>query len=1377
MIRAVLPYLSRIFNDVEQSKSPEESREEILRNEYNALYPEKPLSEEDNVIDPERESEIFWKPAIDQIRRKAKGFASGIAGTVEGLGQGLISAGKTKNIGYLAPVLLIKVDGKTVSEHIGKAIADHGELMTNFYYVEEPDFTDMVAQGFGSMSTFLIPGIGIARGVNAAVAFPRIAAWLGVTASSVLEATVEGGSVYKQALENGLPEVNAADLASSVFWTNLPLLEVSNRLGIFGDIGPKVTQVIISSMMEGAQEFTQSMITNIALNDPVLQGAGQSFAIGAIVGGGTKIGVQATKALNELGDGADLMERIKSVRSAGEVLRSKKGSTINPIPEENNEGDIVRDEQGNPIEINPEEIEQNDTTTQEVPEQGQTGETEPISPQGEEGLDIGTDESADEIKFNESKTEEQKLLTFEPLLKGEGFIGLSKKQSREILKMVENLPENVSAREALKIFKSVEDKLGKSVSVSKLKNIIREQTGQNQQSKVLLKYLKEKYSTEIKAGVLENEIEKKLSGPLKATKVKKIIKENTGQVKDQGGQVSERQALRRSLRRQATAALQASRSTTKELTDVKKSIAGMIKESLPIKERGRYLTMIASAKNGRDVVKAVMRIDRDVDTFNKKETIKDIKKMFKDVKKSKNIAIDYVEKIKDLVSDVDFVKRSESALSSIKETQEYINNQISLGNNIDLPQRILNKLSILTKRPIDQVNQQDLDDLRQDIENLIEVGKMKLKTRKEIDSLRKQNDLKALATSTKAINSKTPGKVLPGEDKALFDDLMAKYEKAREFAVQHGINIAPVDVNFDILDGNQEYTGENFRIFKKRMDLLFGEFLRLKDEIQNDIKQLAHDLGLGNKDFELIGIHAAREQEGGVDKLLHTGYTQKQIDSVKLNDKQQKLYNAMREKYDELRPKIEDIMKRVYNQPLTKVKKYSPFMTDYEAMSGQEVRSMFGDDVQEIGQKNRKNVEKGFTKTRTLGKQKIKVNAMDIFLRHTENAAYLVTMGEDIKYLGELAKTEEYGKLAGNVGQKMVLDWIDLMARKGSSGENRVRIIDNLRNNVGAATLGLKLSSALIQPTALMDGAGLIGQHAFKGFSDVVSQKGVREFVLNNFPEIKHRIGDDRAFSDYDDFDGLSQIRKIGYTPLKIMDGLTAAGVGFGAYKQYLQENNIPLDLNNPNAEGIAYAQLIVRRTQSSPFFKDTAAIFNRGDAGLTGNLSLNRAILQFQSFMFNRWSLIRHDLIRLGVQEKDYKKALNIAFFLMMANFAETGLRHLSKEFVDLIATGRFDMEQYDETAGKDFAINAIQTVPYLGQALSVMEYSSNPVPTVNAVQTAIDAYDALKKSKKKATIDKNRLRVLATIGTIAGVPGSVQADQVIKMKAKKRKMKMPKS
>ncbi|MCJ7497777.1 MAG: hypothetical protein MUO78_06555, partial [candidate division Zixibacteria bacterium] len=730
----------------------------------------------------------------------------------------------------------------------------------------------------------------------------------------------------------------------------------------------------------------------------------------------------------------------------------------------------------------------------------------------------------------------------------------------------------------------------------------------------------------------------------------------------------------------------------------------------------------------------------------------------------RTVDIVYRQAIDEIKATIDPSLRSKKTLKEREGLQEFLKRNPEKAK--DIPIKLIEALG---KKPLNSYTIEELEQIAGEIERLKDLGGLRRKLEVKQYEKGKQKDLEAIKAGSVPINDRTMFKTEKiGQKLSLKTRTKNKLSRMLNTAAQKWRSVAtPMDVMFDMLDGTKNYLGANYRIFKKALDTRWSNYLDTRDEHSLDVIKLSISLGLKEGNFERIGVHAALQQEGGRQKLIDTGYTEEQIDDVKLNPEEMKLYELMREKLDDLTPEIEDVMHNVYNQPLQTVANYFSFMTDFESMTDYEIRDIYGDKTIEFSSALKKNVGQGFTITRKGGKQKIKINAMEIFLQHTDNASYLIEMGEEIKRLAEIAATEDYRKAVGDVGQEEVRSWLDLMARKGRTQRNKtIPILDIFRKHTGAAVIGFKLSSALVNATPLLDGAGLIGRYAFQGASDIATSRQWRAFLSKNFPEVRDRMGGDIELLDFGS-STLEKTEKMGFWALQKIDGLAASSIAAGSYQKYIDEHGLKLDFENPNPEAINYAQRIMRRSQSSAFFKDLPSAFTRGT--LTGNKSLDRLLLQFQSFILNRWSLIEHDMIRSGIKNKNIGQAANMFFWLAMAGFAEMGLRRLSKELIALL-TGE-ELDDWSETFSKEAVVNTLQNVPFISQGVSLYNYGNIPVPTLSLMQDIGEKIVTLRRTKDpdKRLLKSLELIVLST-GVAAGMPGTMQLAEFIRSSGKSK-------
>lgn len=785
-----------------------------------------------------------------------------------------------------------------------------------------------------------------------------------------------------------------------------------------------------------------------------------------------------------------------------------------------------------------------------------------------------------------------------------------------------------------------------------------------------------------------------------------------------------------------------------------RDLVDYINENLPVSRRGRLMKFVKNIKINTNMVKAFTRVNEEIDAYQHAEAMQRVKDAFSRALDSKQIAVEYTEKIADLASLFDESVPRETTIKRLKSTKDYIEAELKAGRDPEIPRYVYESLGRLKMVPLQYLSVAELQNIRDKIDTLTNQGKAKLSARQAVYESLKQRHIQELQNSKPleytpeqkpSIEGEKPGEVFK-------DNLKKAISQAQELHMR----IMPMDVLFDLLDGLKNYQGANSRIFKASIDSSFSNYLELKQSIEDDVINLAKELKLTESNLNRIGVYAADQQENGRQKLLATGFTDAQIDSVKLTESEMKLYSAMREKLDLLRPKIAEVMRLVYNKNLDYVKDYFPFMTDFSAMSGFEIQDMFGDSVEQFGTKPKSKPEMGMTKSRVGGKQKIKIQAMDVFLRHVDNASYLVSMGQSLKLLNDIARSEQYGKAVGKDGQRLVIEWLDIISRKGNakgSGEPLNRFLSVLRKHTGLAALGFRLSSTLIQPTALLDGAALIGgDYAARGAINVATSKEWRAFLKDNFTELRERGADDPAYLEFDDGKTLiNKGAKAAFWGIKKLDLLTASAITSGAYELALAKKGKVLDLKNPDNAAIQEAQKLLRRTQSSGLFKDSPLALSQG---ILGNAQVGKLVFQFQSFMLNRWSLIEHDMVMYGIKKGSKGQMLNIASFLSLALIAEVGIRRLSKELIAALTdTDLPDMDEED--FWKQIGMNALTSVPFVGQVVSSVMYGSNPIPAISISSEAFETLSYAIKGKKQSTKNKNTIKaVILWLALIYGLP-----------------------
>jgi len=838
------------------------------------------------------------------------------------------------------------------------------------------------------------------------------------------------------------------------------------------------------------------------------------------------------------------------------------------------------------------------------------------------------------------------------------------------------------------------------------------------------------------------------------SQVKKIIRETTGQIKV-GDVIKESEALKRMLGQEEKLSKQLTKEAEKEED---KLMAGAVKQFFRYEDDIAKLEedlRVSNFNTEAEKVKAQYKLENLKQEYaevrenqRQKKALRDeVKGLIQDIQSAptEDIAVEYQGMIEQLKSKFDLKKRQERTLAEREGMKTFVERMKIEGRPIDIPAE---KLAMLDKVNLEDMTLDQLRQVSETISNLEKLGKTKLKAREAVYVAKKERIKIELVKEATPIKSKILPKVPIG------DKVNSWVERAitlQNYAQKTGIGLTPID-------GLADVTG--MKSMKKTLDADFSKYLTYNDEATKQWYGLTKDFT--EKEFERIGVIAASKQEGGLERLANSGITEEEVSAIKLTPAEEKAYQFVLDTFDKEFPAVKQYSKEVYNADVGEQENYVSFMSDYELMSDLEIYERFGQTPEQITTRKTKTVEQGFTKERaTISNIKLETNIDKIFRRHMDDVAYMLNTGKNIKMYFEVINSPEMREKLGDVGTLAWLQWLDLMARKGGTeGAKRIAALDILRRNIGAGVLAFRLSSALVQFSSFSDTIATIGtEWATKGATNIAVSPEWRNFIMDNFPEVKKAVGDDIAFREFDE-GFLANLTRVGTKPLQVLDGIMRSVAASGSYQKLAAEKGIAVDFENPNLELVQEATRLMRQSQGSSFFKDQPLAITAG-YGLTDNKSINKTILTFQSFMLARWDNINRQVWRMGIKEKNYGKAISSVFWLLVfAGAVEEGIRRGSRKITGALAQ--------DKKKEQDFVMNVllqmIQSVPLVGQLVSSITYSSNPVPVINTVEDILEGAGNIVKGKTPETKLKGIVKTIGASGSLAGIPGSSQAAQIIK-------------
>lgn len=870
---------------------------------------------------------------------------------------------------------------------------------------------------------------------------------------------------------------------------------------------------------------------------------------------------------------------------------------------------------------------------------------------------------------------------------------------------------------------------------------------------------------------------------------KAIVRETTGQTdKSESVELSERDLLRAQMKSKAQASKYGYREGYRDarrnlieklykdkqgIKERKAALHQYIHNSAPAGLKRGLLSMVNAAQTNPQIVKTLLRAEDIIQKHQRKEAVREVKALFDKADSAKSISVEYRELIQGIENEINFKSPRQETINRLRKTKAWITKQMAAGKDVTVPNRIYLAVQSLEKTSIHDLALEDIYVLYDTLDTMISLGTVKEQNRRSaFIAERGQIQKQLLEAPTQKVETKDMieriEKLTPAEGATnLYRTAMNKLQAL-------DLNISPMDAVFDMFDKGANYTGAWYMNFKRRVDINFGRFLgeiwAEKDEAAAKVKSL----DLDETNFRRIGVFAARSQASGMEKLINNGLTEAEINAIVLSPKEKEFYDYMRSKLDAMLPRIKDMMATVFNEEVGEVENYFPFMTDFEALNELEAAQRLFDSEDRARLQSKPNLQ--FTQERKgAGRQKIRINAYDTFLNHMENAHYAVNMAYTDKMLAEILQDPDIERKIGLRGKTIIKQWLDVVNKKGgASGQQYIKGLDVLRHNLGVATLGFRLSSAAIQPTALLDGAALIGGYAFQGAQDIALSSKWRKLVAQ-FPEIKDRVGDDPAFRERSTFAPMEKLQQSGMAPLRYLDGKTAAAVAAGAYRKFMKDKNRRIDFKTLDQEAMQYAQMIVRRSQASSSFKDSPLAISRGKLlERFENKSLARLVLQYQTFMLQRWSRLRRDLPN-QLKNKEYGAAAQNFLFWQTAILTEILVRNASKDAINAL----FGIDGDDDRDFlKQYFGTLFQTVPFVGQAISAIYYKSIPIPLVEQLARIRDDFRNFDRSTKSEAMAKwGTIAALDLVGGFAGIPGSMQVSTVLRqrrLKSTKKKIRL---
>jgi hypothetical protein len=697
---------------------------------------------------------------------------------------------------------------------------------------------------------------------------------------------------------------------------------------------------------------------------------------------------------------------------------------------------------------------------------------------------------------------------------------------------------------------------------------------------------------------------------------------------------------------------------------VRRNMIDFVQTVLPREERGRFINQITSALKrprlvGGDPSKLysqawnVMRnIEERARVMWHEDLVNEISNLHDQILDSSGVSVEAKGLLRDQFKDVQLEKpitpSSAERLERIKQAGKA------------LPSYLREKLENFYKTPLRNLSLEELEALRDDAWLTREVGRQQWKDLKEARAQEEAIRARDLASS-----STRPRNELERMVRERSMPIWTQIKDRLWNTVATGLNWASVHEKarlfmgrlFETLDGH----GDGWLLRNVYEPLMTQERAYLNDfnPVRDKATEIATRNKLGYDDFQRIGIHAHAMQDGTEAELLkystEPDVMRKMIADYKaqgLTRGQQELYDFFRKTLDEQVPEFIKFFADNYNQELKFYENYFPRQIDprksakWWSRRQQFTNPVSGEivDINNVADTMRaladynyrlRSVRRGFAKARIEGAEiPVNLNAMDVFLKHQNDWAYVKSMQPHMNMIGRIANTDLFAAKYGQVGKSFVLDYLDALARRGHYSRNIFeQAMDGVRNRTMVGVLGFRLNQfkhLANYPLGMYEAGGANWwAHGVAAGHTVEGQALINRL----WPEIGQAMGGDVTIREAAE---IGKKSRAAFIVDRQLDYQNRVGTAFGKYLQQLDRAGYNWMDFDKVPDNQVFANVSRRAYENAVGSVQTTArplIVTRGTS--VGSASIGKAVMAYQTPKMVRWGVVRsaimEDLMRQG--------------------------------------------------------------------------------------------------------------------------------------------------
>ena len=734
-----------------------------------------------------------------------------------------------------------------------------------------------------------------------------------------------------------------------------------------------------------------------------------------------------------------------------------------------------------------------------------------------------------------------------------------------------------------------------------LMNAMLDWEGLGEAGKKYAQQFEERYSELISEAEMEDfhlqlleEEAKILRGMIKATGkpsapgIKKVIREQTGQIRVEELTVSTYEALTAGMKK----AEQASRKAFRE---------GKLDGALAEKER-----QIEMSKSRKEKLKA-------------KEEAKKIHDGLVKLTKDKSIPEDYQDRIQDLLEGFDLLPRSKRSARRVESAREFLERQKEAGEDITIPESMLARIERYGKVHWRELTLDQLREIHDQAQMYAHLGKLKNKLIKA----KEKRDFEAVVETIVTEIGKNWGmkKVTPEEIETMFLEKTFG-EKLGEFKASYLGSLTKVETYLRRLDGFKDLGPIWETIYLPVKQASDVEYRRLT-EITKELRGLFDPVKktLTKEKFRIPGVDQFLTRETVVMAAMNSGnegnlkalqenrvynWDEAKINTILGNVKPEEwlLVRGVWDMFEKQYPDLAAVYKNLSGTTLKKVEgDYFPLVFDRK-LSWIADRNATEKELRDFFQSiyTLPSVKTGSTIERVGGKLPPKLKFSVIFEKLAEINHY-ITHAEAVRDVQKILADPRVraaiegapSGIGGPEAYREMMTWLQDVARQRSDPISAVEsMVKTVRINTSVVAMGWKFSTAAVQflgatNTIYKVGAGEFTKALAEFYTNreamVEKIKGMSSELSGRSKVFDRELRDAYNRIGLDQFRGSQAMKDSFFSLISLMDMAVAYPTWLSAYNKGMK------DFAGEESKAIEYADMTTRMTQGTALVKDLAGI------------------------------------------------------------------------------------------------------------------------------------------------------------------------------------------